>query len=74
MVWKADSTLEASNAEVSMKDKPLSTVTLALEQRANHGEETDAPEKVFASSVGTALKCFKSLLFPTSMMTMLESA
>ena len=27
-----------------------------------------------ASSVGTALRCLKSLLFPTSMMTMLESA
>lgn len=28
----------------------------------------------FASSVGTALKCLKSLLLPTSMMTMLLSA
>lgn len=27
-----------------------------------------------ASSVGTARRCLKSLLFPTSMMTMLESA
>ena len=32
------------------------------------------PAKDFASSVGTALRCFKSLLFPTSMMTMFESA
>lgn len=28
----------------------------------------------FASSVGTALRCLKSLLFPTSMITMLLSA
>jgi len=40
MFWKAASTFEASNAEVSMNDSPFSE------------------EKVFASSVGTALKCF----------------
>ena len=32
------------------------------------------PANAFASSVGTARRCFKSLLFPTSMMTMFESA
>lgn len=30
--------------------------------------------KVLASSVGTARRCLRSLLFPTSMMTMLLSA
>jgi hypothetical protein len=33
-----------------------------------------ALENDLASSVGTALKCFKSLLFPTSIITILESA
>ena len=31
-------------------------------------------EKAFASSVGTARRCFKSDLLPTSIMTMFESA
>ena len=36
--------------------------------------EGDSPAKALASSVGTALRCFKSLLLPTSIMTMFESA
>ena len=34
----------------------------------------DVLAKAFASSVGTARRCLKSLLFPTSMMTILASA
>jgi hypothetical protein len=54
--WNANSTLLASNADVSIK--------LRLFSLAN----------ALASSVGTALKCFKSLLFPTSIITILLSA
>lgn len=35
---------------------------------------SDVLANCFASSVGTARRCLRSLLFPTSMMTMLESA
>ena len=72
MVWKADSTFEASSAEVSMNDKPFSAVEsmVSVVQGQAHGKE-GLPAKLLASSVGTALRCFKSLLFPTSMMTML---
>jgi hypothetical protein len=48
--WKADSTFDASSAEVSMK---LSWFSAA---------------KALASSVGTARRCLKSDLLPTSMM------
>lgn len=37
-------------------------------------EGKSLPANAFASSVGTARRCLKSLLFPTSMMTMLLSA
>jgi hypothetical protein len=37
-------------------------------------ESPFSAEKALASSVGTARRCFKSDLLPTSMMTMFESA
>lgn len=37
-------------------------------------EEIHIHANCFASSVGTALKCLKSLLLPTSIITILESA
>lgn len=40
----------------------------------NMWREGHVLEKTLASSVGTARRCFKSDLFPTSMMTMFESA
>lgn len=74
MVWKADSTFEASSADVSMNDRPFSAREQELDGLHRLLEKSHAPEKAFASSVGTARRCFKSLLFPTSIMTMLESA
>jgi hypothetical protein len=93
MVWKADSTLEASNAEVSMKERPFSAGSHQLRpqivsaKRPAKGTRShplpfhsprvippDSLANAFASSVGTALRCFKSLLLPTSMMTMFWSA
>lgn len=56
MFWNACSTLDASSADVSMKERLFSAA------------------KLFASSVGTARRCLRSDLLPTSMMTMLESA
>ena len=38
------------------------------------GKGMPIPAYAFASSVGTALRCLRSHLFPTNMMTMLESA
>lgn len=84
--WKADSTFDASNAEVSMKDRPFSAaISSARYSQASvmcfrRGGSLYPPRrhnrvvhhslaKAFASSVGTARRCFKSLLFPTSMMT-----
>ena len=78
MVWKADSTLDASSADVSMKDRPFSAeIRLGMstsDYNKTKSSEGHAPANAFASSVGTARRCFKSLLFPTSMMTMFESA
>ncbi len=76
MVWKADSTFEASSADVSMNDNPFSAARTPRRQvETSHGGNTrHSLENAFASSVGTARRCFKSLLFPTSMMTMFESA
>ena len=36
--------------------------------------DKNTPANAFASSVGTARRCLRSLLLPTSMMTMFESA
>lgn len=74
MVWKADSTFEASRADVSMNERLLSAVEGKNRQLSGEEERLHAPAKAFASSVGTARRCFKSLLFPTSIMTMLASA
>jgi hypothetical protein len=76
MVWKAPSTFEASSADVSMKDRPFSAAKKNPESESNYIGKwiEDSLENALASSVGTALRCFKSLLFPTSMMTMFESA
>ena len=73
IVWKADSTFDASSADVSMKDRLFS----ARSNGYSSGREVEARyvlAKVFASSVGTARRCFKSLLLPTNMITMFESA
>ncbi len=74
IVWKADSTFEASSADVSMNDSPFSTNIFGQHLGSKRKMKACVPENAFASSVGTALKCFKSLLFPTSMITMFESA
>ena len=76
MVWNADSTFDASSADVSMKDRPFSAVRVRRmsEVALHENDEGYGPANAFASSVGTARRCFKSLLFPTSMMTMFESA
>lgn len=44
------------------------------ETQKERKNKNDSPANSFASSVETALKCFKSDLFPTSMITMFESA
>lgn len=73
MVWKADSTFDASSAEVSINESSFSAVRKSASEPFSHNR-FDILAKDFASSVGTALKCFKSLLFPTSMITIFESA
>jgi len=72
MFWKASSTLLASRAEVSIKDRLFSPKHVSLMSDVEKLINTLA--NCFASSVGTALRCRKSLLFPTSMMTIFESA
>ena len=72
MFWKASSTLLASRAEVSMKDRLFSPEHVSLMPDVEKLVNTLA--NCLASSVGTALRCRKSLLFPTSMMTIFESA
>lgn len=74
--WKDNSTLVASSAEVSINERPFSAISLKHEHFSfstiflmDH-----LPANCLASSVGTALKCLKSLLFPTSMITIFESA
>jgi len=79
MFWNASSTLLASSAEVSMKERWFSARCSSnqLQQfvaRFGIPAEGLIPAKFFASSVGTALRCLRSLLFPTSMMTIFESA
>jgi hypothetical protein len=78
MFWKASSTLLASRADVSMKERWFSpagngqSANGAAQGRLHRNDDILA--KALASSVGTARRWRKSLLFPTSMMTMLASA
>lgn len=76
IVWNADSTFEASSAEVSMNDNPFSAASIAQSDHKAQKEREKSNElaNALASSVGTALRCFKSLLLPTSMITMFVSA
>jgi hypothetical protein len=77
MFWNASSTLLASRADVSIKDKWFSPVHGSINKRSLFGvirQDQCILAKDLASSVGTALRCRKSLLFPTSMITMLASA
>lgn len=78
MFWNASSTLLASRADVSMKERWFSPgfQLSAFRTRRCRGqrEAGDILAKALASSVGTARRCLKSLLLPTSMMTMLLSA
>ena len=75
MFWKASSTLLASRADASMKERLFSPMMVSM---LAHDQVKSTPPDVLAnclaSSVGTARRCRKSLLFPTSMITMLESA
>jgi len=70
MFWNASSTFEASRAEVSINDNEFS----ATHQYIITAGIWRLPAKALASSVGTALKCLKSDLFPTNIMTIFESA
>ena len=72
MFWNANSTLLASRAEVSIKDRLLSPEM--CQHWIHRFSQVHVLANCLASSVGTALKCLKSLLFPTSMITMFESA
>lgn len=74
VVWKAPSTFEASRADVSMNERLFSAVEGRNGQICGEEEQLHIPAKAFASSVGTARRCFKSLLFPTNIMMMLASA
>ena len=74
MAENASDTLEASRAEVSMNSNPFWAAEQSIHAAASEGVENSPHAKAAASSVGTALRCFKSLLLPTNMMTMLESA
>lgn len=77
--WNANSTLLASRAEVSINERLLSP-TNDLNQHLSHivhllhSPRRDSLANCLASSVGTARKCLKSLLFPTNIMTMFASA
>jgi hypothetical protein len=78
--WKASSTLLASKAEVSMKLRPFSLATKRKVQVSFVSQHRlglhigSLIQKSLAVSVATALRCLKSLLFPTSMITMFVSA
>lgn len=79
--WNAESTLVESRAEVSMNERPFSAVKLKvipwlLPQPTSMGwiRKRDVPQKALASSVETALRCLRSHLLPTSVITMFESA
>lgn len=75
MVWNADSTFEASRADVSMNERSFSAVEGEIGRYlCSEDEQPDEPAKAFASSVGTARRCFRSLLFPTSMTMIFASA
>ena len=78
MFWKASSTLLASRADVSMKERLLSPAKREKVSQQSSGAEKGGRVCILAnclaSSVGTARRCLKSLLLPTSMMTMLLSA
>ena len=76
MFWKASSTLLASKADVSIKERlfsPGRTTVSSSSMFPRHAMHY-VLANCLASSVGTARRCLKSLLFPTNMMTMLESA
>lgn len=75
--WKASSTLLASRAEVSMNDRLLSPALPSAHSNVPRSLLTvgyNLLANCFASSVGTALRCLKSLLFPTSIITIFASA
>lgn len=77
MFWNASSTLLASRAEVSMKERLFSPVDRQYNPQYSPNDPKTGIHilaNCLASSVGTALKCRRSLLFPTSMITMFESA
>src|SRR6266404_1209824 len=75
IVWNADSTFDASSADVSINDSPFSAAHHQKSQLTSlEGGEPNPPAKDFASSVGTARRCLRSLLLPTNMMTIFESA
>lgn len=87
MFLNASSTFVESNADVSINESVFFSNTRRdvrhLRYAQNHTERTlfgiivsrcDLPANARASSVGTALRCRRSLLFPTSIMTMLLSA
>ena len=69
----ACSTLDASRAEVSMNRRSFCPTGSKLDV-VIHGNTNDALANSSAWSVETALKCLRSLLFPTSMITICESA
>jgi hypothetical protein len=78
IVWNACSTFVESNADVSINETPFFSI--------NHKEKyikikkkkriylISLPENALASSLGTERKCLKSDLFPTSEITIFESA
>ena len=75
MFWNASSTLLASKADVSMNERllspaPCQPLVSDPVKRCRQYELANC----LASSVGTALKCLKSLLFPTNMITIFASA
>jgi len=74
MAENASDTLEDSKAEVSMNNNPFWAAEESIHTTSSEGVKDNPHAKAAASSVGTALRCFKSLLFPTNMITMLESA
>lgn len=74
MFWKASSTLLASSAEVSMKERLFSPIERKCQRQTMQACKENSLANCLASSVGTARRCLKSLLLPTSIMTMLESA
>ena len=72
IVWNACSTFVESNADVSINDTPFFSINHKIYE--NEFILIYIPENAFASSLGTERKCLKSDLFPTSEITILESA